>query len=219
MKFRCSQLGKIMTPPRAKKDLLSKTATDYLDEIIIAHKYGREKDIMNKYMQKGLMMEDASITLLSEVTEKFYGKNEQFYENEYIQGTPDVVDDVVIDVKTSWDIFTFSSAEVTRPYYWQLVGYMWLTGIHKAKLAYCLVNAPEELITDELRRLSWKMMMIDTQHPLYIEAEEKVRHNMVFDDIPAKERVKVFDVEFDVEEVEQLKEKIDICREYVLERI
>lgn len=208
-----------MTPPRAKKDLLSKTATDYLDEIIIAHKYGREKDIMNKYMQKGLMMEDASITLLSEVTEKFYGKNEQFYENEYIQGTPDVVDDVVIDVKTSWDIFTFSSAEVTRPYYWQLVGYMWLTGIHKAKLAYCLVNAPEELITDELRRLSWKMMMIDTQHPLYIEAEEKVRHNMVFDDIPAKERVKVFDVEFDVEEVEQLKEKIDICREYVLERI
>ena len=219
MKFRCSQLGKIMTPPRAKKDLLSKTATDYLDEIIIAHKYGREKDIMNKYMQKGLMMEDASITLLSEVTEKFYGKNEQFYENEYIQGTPDVVDDVVIDVKTSWDIFTFSSAEVTRPYYWQLMGYMWLTGIHKAKLAYCLVNAPEELITDELRRLSWKMMMIDTQHPLYIEAEEKVRHNMVFDDIPAKERVKVFDVEFDVEEVEQLKEKIDICREYVLERI
>jgi len=219
MKFRCSQLGKIMTPPRAKKDLLSKTATDYLDEIIIAHKYGREKDIMNKYMQKGLMMEDASITLLSEVTEKFYGKNEQFYENEYIQGTPDVVDDVVIDVKTSWDIFTFSSAEVTRPYYWQLVGYMWLTGIHKAKLAYCLVNAPEELITDELRRLSWKMMMIDTQHPLYIEAEEKVRHNMVFDDIPAKERVKVFDVEFDVEDVEQLKEKIDICREYVLERI
>ena len=148
MKFRCSQLGKIMTPPRAKKDLLSKTATDYLDEIIIAHKYGREKDIMNKYMQKGLMMEDASITLLSEVTEKFYGKNEQFYENEYIQGTPDVVDDVVIDVKTSWDIFTFSSAEVTRPYYWQLMGYMWLTGIHKAKLAYCLVNAPEELITD-----------------------------------------------------------------------
>ena len=63
------------------------------------------------------------------------------------------------------------------------------------------------------------MMMIDTQHPLYIEAEEKVRHNMVFDDIPAKERVKVFDVEFDVEEVEQLKEKIDICREYVLARI
>ena len=219
MKFRCSQLGKIMTPPRAKKDLLSKTATDYLDEIIIAHKYGREKDIMNKYMQKGLMMEDASITLLSEVTEKFYGKNEQFYENEYIQGTPDVVDDVVIDVKTSWDIFTFSSAEVTRPYYWQLMGYMWLTGIHKAKLAYCLVNAPEELITDELRRLSWKMMMIDTQHPLYIEAEEKVRHSMVFDDIPAKERVKVFDVEYDVEDVEKLKEKIDICREYVLERI
>ncbi len=215
MKFRCSKLGSIMTPPKAKKDILSKTCTSYLDELWISLKYGREKDIINKYVQKGIDVEEDSITLYTNVTGRFLVKNEQRFENEYITGTPDIITDRVVDIKSNWDIWTFDKAEMTRDYYWQLMGYMWLTGKKKATLAYCLVDAPEDLIHDELRRLSWRMGMIDTQDPLYVEAEEKVKMNMTFGDIPEEERVKEYHLEYNLDDIEKLKAQIILCLEYL----
>ena len=200
------------------KDLphLSETVKSYLKDIWIAETFGREKDIMNKYMKKGLLAEEDSISLLTKVTGRFYVKNEEKYENEYVIGTPDIVDaDSIIDIKTSWDIWTFSKAEVTKDNYWQLMGYMWLTGRRRSYLNYCLVDAPYELIQDELRKLSWKMMMIDTQDPLYMEAEKKIEDNMKFGDIPAKIRVKTFSVDYLYNDIESLKKRIDVCREYL----
>lgn len=200
------------------KDLphLSETVKTYLKEVYISEVYGRERDIMNKYMKKGLLAEEDSITLLTKVTGRFYVKNEEHFSNEYIKGTPDIVDaDSIIDIKTSWDLFTFGKADVTKDYYWQLMGYMWLTGKKRAYLDYCLVDAPYELIQDELRKLSWKMMMIDTQDPLYLEAEEKIEHAMTFGDIPPNIRVKTFHVDFSYNDIEALKKRIEECRNYL----
>ena len=147
---------------------------------------------------------------------RFHIKNEERHENEYIKGTPDIVDSAsIIDIKTSWDLWTFGKAEVTKDYYWQLMGYMWLTGKTRSYLNYCLVDAPYELIQDELRKLSWKMMMIDTADPLYMEAEEKIKRNMTFDDVPAKIRVKTFSVDYHYDEIEKLKRRIEECREHL----
>lgn len=214
-KFRCSKLGDLMTEPRAKKDILSQTTLTYLNEIFIGEQTGREKDISNKYMMKGLLQEEDSISLLTDVTGKFYIKNAEKFENLYVKGTPDIVDDVIIDIKTSWDIWTFAKAEVSKDYYWQLQGYMWLTGRKKAVLNYCLVNSPDQLIQDELRKLSWKMFMIDPIDPLYLEAEAKTRLNMTFDDIKPEYRVKTFEVDFSEEDIKKLQVRIDDCREYL----
>lgn len=213
--FRCSRLGDLMTEARAKKDLLSQTTISYLNEIFITETTGREKDIMNKYMMKGLMAEEDSITLLANVTEKFYIKNKEKFSNAHVCGTPDIIENVVIDIKTSWDLWTFGKAEVTKDYYWQLQGYMWLTGRKKALLYYCLVDAPEQLISDELRKLSWKMFMIDPIDPLYQEAEEKLKKNMIFDDIVPEHRVKCFEIDFNEKDIEKLKSRIEECREYL----
>ena len=195
---------------------LSETVKTYLKELWIAETYGREKDIMNKYMKKGLLAEEDSITLLTNVLGRFFIKNEERFENEYIKGTPDIIDaESIIDIKTSWDLWTFGKAEVTKNYYWQLMGYMWLTGKKRAYLDYCLVDAPYELIQDELRKLSWKMMMIDTQDPLYLEAEEKIEHAMTFGDIPPNIRVKTFHVDFSYNDIEALKKRIEECRNYL----
>lgn len=194
---------------------LSATVKTYLKKVYIEQVFGREKDIHTKYMEKGLTCEEDSISLLTRVTGRFYAKNEENIQNEYICGTPDLVEDFVEDIKTSWDIWTFGDCGVTKGNYWQVMGYMWLTGKKQARLNYCLVNSPEQLIQDELRRLSWKMLMIDTLDPLYVEAEEKVRRNMEYNDIPEKLRVKTFLVNFDEDEIEALKTRIQHCREYL----
>ena len=214
-KFRCSRLGDLMTEPRAKKDILAQTTITYLDEIFIYETTGREKDISNKYMEKGLLVEEDSISLLTQVTKRFYVKNKEKYENEYVKGTPDIVENVIIDIKSSWDLWTFAKAEVSKNYYWQLMGYMWLTGKTESLLYYCLVDAPDKLLQDELRKLSWKMFMIDPIDPLYVEAEEKVKKNMIFDDINPEHKVKKFEVKYNEWDIEALKKRIGECREYL----
>ena len=214
-KFRCSRLGDLMTDPRAKKDILAQTTISYLDEIFIYETTGREKDISNKYMEKGLLVEEDSISLLTQVTKRFYVKNKEKYENEYVKGTPDIVENVIIDIKSSWDLWTFAKAEVSKNYYWQLMGYMWLTGRTESLLYYCLVDAPDKLLQDELRKLSWKMFMIDPIDPLYVEAEEKVKKNMIFDDINPEHKVKKFEVKYNEWDIEALKKRIGECREYL----
>jgi hypothetical protein len=127
--FRCSANGKLMTEPRTKSEILSETTKKYLIEVFIYYKYQREKDIFNKYIDKGLRVEEDSITLYSEYKNRFYKKNENRFSNEYIAGTPDIIlDNEVIDIKSSYDIFTFYDSKtggLNKNYYWQLQGHIY----------------------------------------------------------------------------------------------
>ncbi len=106
--FRCSSLPTLMTNSRAKDEVLSETAKDYLRELWIREIYGREKyDAKNKFTDKGIQCESDSFDLVKEVSGKTYFKNQKQLENEFIKGTPDLVKPL-IDIKTSWDIWTFS---------------------------------------------------------------------------------------------------------------
>ena len=53
IKFRASQLGKLMTDARTKTGL-SETTKSALLEIAIQNKYNRYKEISNKYIEKGV---------------------------------------------------------------------------------------------------------------------------------------------------------------------
>jgi hypothetical protein len=92
MKIRASQLGKIMTSPRSKGEVLSQTAKTYIQELALEDKYGIRKDINSRYMDKGNLVEDEAIQLASSVLElEFVVKNEEYFSNDYIKGTPDVL--------------------------------------------------------------------------------------------------------------------------------
>lgn len=219
-KFRCSGLGNLMTEPRSKSEVLSETTKSYLLECWVKSKYGREKDISNKYMDKGLFCEEDSLDLVSKVVYKrAVFKNKARYENEFITGTPDLItDDHVLDIKTSWDIFTFFNSEVSKAYYWQLQGYMALTGKRRAELCYCLVDAPEHLIADEKRRLAWRMGLIDPEsNAKYLEKAMQIEINMTFKDIPESDRVIRFNIEYNETDVLKLYARIEQCREYMNE--
>jgi hypothetical protein len=216
--FRASCIGKIMTNSRSKSELLSETCKKYLSEIFIQEKYGRKKEIVNKYVTKGLECEENSIALYSTYKKDIFFKNEQFYKNEFVCGTPDIVDGFkIIDIKSSWSIFTFLDAKdsLNKDYYYQIQTYLALTGKEKGTLAYCLTNTPDCLIQDEKKRLMWKMNVYNDMDKNYLEACAEIDKLCLYDDIPLEERVHEIEIERDEKAIQSIYDRVEECREYM----
>lgn len=216
--FRCSQLGNLMTAPRSKSEVLSETAKTLVQDMFKEKELGIYKEFSSRYTDKGNQNEDLAIELASEVLDwNWILKNEEKFKNDYIVGTPDLVNDTLLaDIKCSWSGATFPMFDTelkNKAYYWQLQGYMWLTGHKQAELVYCLTNTPFEIVESEVRKEHWKLCLID-EDPIVREAVESL-HN--FDHIDNKMKVKRFIVEYDEKAIEQLKEKIEVARAYYQE--
>ena len=218
--IRSSSVGYLMTEPVTKADkeagILSKTAKSHLIEIYIAEKYGRRKDVQTKQMRKGVEVEDDAIALLAQSLGKPLSKNTERFTNEFITGHPDVLDLTetglkVWDVKSSYDLFTFLGNipdKLNSQYYWQLQSYMWLTGATESCIAYCLINTPFGIIEQEKKSLLYKMNVISEESPEYVLEAAKLELNMMFDDIDQKERLLLFPVQRNDEDIELIKDKV-----------
>lgn len=218
-----------MTEPRSKADKdagnLSETAKTHLIDVFVSNRYGRQSDIQNKYIQKGLLVEEDSITLYSRVKKTYYKKNENPLSNEFIKGTPDLYSgksikeaDHIIDIKSSYDIFTFfrnHNNDLNNLYYWQVQGYMWLTGAKSASVAYCLVDTPEQIINDEKRKLMWKMGAATTESEDFIQACGELDRLLTYKDIPLNERMIEFHVDRNEEDISRIEKRVVKGREYL----
>lgn len=224
-KFRASSIGKLMTGSRTK-DPLGETAKAKLLEIYVKEKYGREKETINKYIEKGLAVEEDSITLYSRYKKKFYKKNEERLSNEFLSGTPDLFEGdsineatLIIDIKSSWDIFTFYNVmhkPINHEYLYQLQSYMALTGAKESRLVYCLVSTPEPLILDEMNRLKWKMGVADpSTNEVYQKACEYLDASLRFEDIPISERIIDFIIKRDDVMIDSIYERVKLCRDFL----
>jgi len=216
MKIRCSAIGKIMTSPRSKGEVLSQTTKSYIKELVLEHKYGIRKEINSRYLDKGNMVENESIELTERVLDlDLIVKNESYFENDFICGTPDIImGDTIIDVKSSWSAHTFpfffDEELPNKDYYYQVQGYMALTGATKGIVAYCLINTPEEIVLDEIRRTSWSRHELDVTE----ETEAEVRQQHEFNHIPEVNRVKAYHIERDDEVIQAIYERVKECRNY-----
>jgi len=218
-----------MTEPRSNaardRGELSETAKTHLIDVFVSNKYGRQTDIQNKYIQKGLLVEEDSITLYSRVTKTFHKKNELPLQNEFIKGTPDLYigpsiaqADHIIDIKSSYDIFTFFrnlNSDLNSMYYWQVQGYMYLTGAKSASVAYCLVDTPDVIINDEKRRLMWKMGVATDENTDYMEACRELERLLTYGDIPIEERLIEFFVERNQDDIDRIGRRVEKAREYL----
>ncbi len=146
--------------------------------------YGQRIEYSNKYTSKGWDVEDESIQYLDES----YIKNEEFFEDEYMCGTPDIIlDDMIRDVKNSWDYSTFPLFDTKLPeqnYYWQIQGYMELCDKEKGSIDYMLMDTPDD------DRLTYKHL----GRPL---------------------RIKSFAVDRNPELMKDVAYRVDLCREYI----
>lgn len=214
MKVRCSALGQVMTNSR-KKGELSKTAQSYLKKCLKEELYDTRITFSNKYTVKGIEMEEEAIGLVADRYDLgFLDKNEEHFNNAFITGTPDVItSETVRDIKCSWSLDTFPAFEEdipTKDYYWQLQGYMWLTGKDVAYLDYCLMDTPGHLIYNDIRRVeTFKGVALTDE-----EEEEFVNHLSFSRHEPAL-RVKTFRVERNEEDIEAIKARVEECRTYI----
>lgn len=200
---------------------LSATCKSYLIECYVTAVYGREKDVYSKYMEKGLSVEEDSITLYSLYKKEFFKKNEERLSNAFIEGCPDIRQPKhVRDIKSSWDIFTFFNSRlgnIDPKYDWQLTGYIWLDGAESGTLAYCLIDTPEALINKEANKLMWDMGAATNESPEFLEARATLELNMRFGDIPREERVHEKHVRRDESKINQIPDRVKECREWLSE--
>jgi hypothetical protein len=220
-KFRPSQLDKLMSKPKRQTlfDLnLSDTTKSTLNEIFIKEYYGREKIIISKYLEKGVNQENESISLYRKFSQAFCQKNQEKFENEYLCGTPDLIfDDKVVDIKTNWDIWTFLNSDqkkAKKDYYYQLVAYMLLTEKTKAELAFCLIDNDENTIYQEFQKYKYSKNLEEGSKELQL-AEEKIRKNNTYSDIPVSQRVKVFTFSLEKNIKEKVENQLSSCRQYL----
>lgn len=198
---------------RDSKEILSQTAKAYLTEVYIKEVFGREKDISSKYLEKGLYCEENGIDLLSEKYGTLFLKNKETREGEFIKGTPDIVTKAeIIDIKSSWDIFTFSkSAKTYKDYFWQMQAYMSLFDKQIAKVVFCLSDAPEHLIVSEKNKAMYLNGFL-TGTDEYNNLENLIDLNMTFKDIDSTLRIKEYIIERSDFSISKIKEKVEASR-------
>ena len=206
-KIRCSAIGQIMTSPKSKTDLLSKTTQTYLDEWAKEQIYSRRKLITTKYMDKGNVNEDQAIEFVSTMHPEWplLIKNSEYFEDDFMTGTPDLVfDGQVIDIKCSWDCFTFPLFENYLPeksYYWQLQGYFNLTGAKKGRIIYVLTDTPEEQVNREIK-----------YNP---EKEDEIIAYHSYRGIKDELKIKEFEVLRNDDDIDLIRSRVKECRQYL----
>lgn len=150
LKIRASSLGLIMTEPKLKTEILSVGAKTYIKNLAREFVYNFEEDISSKYMDKGIIVEDAAIALYNRVFFTDYKKNEERKTNDWITGECDIyTGKKIIDIKSSWSLATFpvlSEDGIDKQYEWQGRAYMMLWDCDYFENAYCMVSTPEELL-------------------------------------------------------------------------
>ena len=191
---------------------LGKTGETYIKTWIKEQLYNRHKEIQNKYLQKGNECEDNSLDYIADQLD--YGvlvKNEEYFEDEYFCGTPDVIlKDHLIDVKNSWDCFTFPLFEtsINPAYLYQAQIYMHLTGIHEYELIYVLSDTPQHLIEKE----AYYYCKNNGFEDLDPDVLEKFNKKMTYGDIPDKYRYKVYNISYDKAIIKTIQERTIECR-------
>ena len=218
-------LAKKNAPPE-----LSDTAKSYLREVYISEKYGKDTvggSERSKYTIKGNSVEGNSIKLLNRLDSSLYTKNEDYVFNDFIKGTPDIivkengVAKKIIDIKSSWDLASLLShvaeSSLDSNYYYQVMGYMALTGATEAEVCYCLVSMPDEIINSEKKRIFYLLNPATEDNAEYKKAIQKLEDNMTFDEISEYERVVRFPVQRDEAVINSIYERVRSCRQWLAE--
>lgn len=216
IQFRCSGLGKLMTEPRSKSETLSETAKTFIEEVFNEKELGIYKDVSSRYTDKGIQMEDEAIQFAGNVLGWEFGvfKNEKRLTNEWITGIPDInTDTLLADIKCSFDgtTFPFHKKQIpNKDYFWQLQGYMMLTGHDQAELVYCLMNTPQLIVEDEIRRAHWKLNLLEES----LDLRDAIQNQHNFDHLSDRIRVKRFIVIKDEESQAKIRERVFNANEY-----
>jgi hypothetical protein len=145
---------------KLKAASLSDTAKSHIRQMAAEAIFGVDFTVRSREMDKGTQCEEHGIALYNSVFGKSLVKNTERRRDEYLCGEADMPDvEEVVDIKLAWSVATFplsedDIAETQRNMYeWQLRAYMRLWDKPRGRIAYCLVDTPEDLCKWEDPRL------------------------------------------------------------------
>lgn len=236
---------KVLQKKQKGEDELPPGAITHLDDIFRSQFWKRRRHLTNKYLDKGLLCEQDILDLLSKIDNEFYIKNDEHFQNDYIQGSWDNYLVKIRDTKANYDLKTFEEAELSKLYEWQIHGYSFLAKDHyklenypDGELVYGLVNSPHHHIANEITREFYANGCPDDDNENWIEIKRQIERNHIFDkslfqrdnpayvfqnevwsyDIPAQFRIKKFEVSTKEEDVEHIKRRTLMSRIYLCKK-
>jgi len=207
---------------RDAKPELSSGAKSYLTQLWKEETFQTRKEISSKYTEKGNLVENDAIAFANHhlgwgLLMDFDADSKNRLTNEFITGEPDVnwdANGLLADVKSSWDLFTFPMFEQKLPnpdYYWQGMGYLALSGKSSFQLVYCLMDTPEHLILDAIRKEEYKRCEIE----LPVEVEQEIRWSMTFSHLEPAQRMRVWTLGAVQSEIEAIYTQVGMARDYL----
>lgn len=217
-----AKIGKIeaqieMLMPLRDAPHLSRTCISYLESWVSEFVYGRKVEFDSKYTKKGNEVEyDALIYASGHIPEiGLPTKNDEWRSDDWIQGTADLVTDkYIFDNKASWSHTTFPLYAMEIPetdYEWQVLGYMAIYKKPNGRVVYTLMSMPDEMIRKEAK---WIL------GPEYTQAEyEEFAAKFQYDEMPPYLRIKQFEVCYDEEKMQAIRNRVEQCRQYIKENI
>lgn len=211
------------------KIILSDTCIGYLMDVYAWETGGRirvGKELDIEYLQRGKMVEQECIDLLSFVENTIYEKNKERIYNDFLSGEPDIfvgkeiyASSKVTDIKSCQDHPTFLckvNTGLENGQTEQLQGYGDITGAQDLEVANCLVNLPEIQVMDKKYKLVRKLGCATDESPEFKEVWPGLYRSMVFDDIPPALRVYKLKVEpFTPFERQAVYARVKVCREWL----
>lgn len=196
MIIRASMVGKLMASP--DKDKMPAQAITACNEIISQHVLNWKPKLDMYAVKKGIQCEDESIDLLGQYDDEFYVKNVERVTKGHLTGECDINHNgTIIDIKTAYSRATMHlNLKASSLYEWQLRAYMYLYDVSSARLVYCLVDTPPDLIkaNDDP---DWHTV---GELPLYL-------------------RVADVAIERDLELENLMLKRIDLCGQYIMDGI
>lgn len=217
----------------AKRDNpdLTEGMKTYCKSWLKEYKYGRREEVKTKYIDKGNLTEEDGFTLMClELGLGMVYKNDVRLSNDYIMGECDLNHeerDTVFDNKSSWSLDQFPMFDDVIPnkdYEYQIQGYMDLYNRNNGCVVYTLNDIPFELLAKELKwiddhtdrakkaknyiftRAVWE----SARSEFFSDAED-----IEFIEIPRSERIKTFYFKKDLELINDVYKRVEMCRVYI----
>jgi len=213
-----------------KVEGIAATGISKLKDIYTKEKWGKEiiniaKDYVPALLN-GTLSESKSLQVISDMDGVKYKCHKALIKNRYLKGILDCYSgtsikkiDKVIDIKTAASMQSLLSLvrdeETKSKYYWQIMGYLAITGAEEGEVCHCLVSYSERIITDEINKFLFRAKNLGFNGE-YIDAQiQRIKFNLTFDEIPIEQRVVRFNVVRDEQAIKSIYGKVKFCRKWL----
>lgn len=205
---------------------LSKTAINLLTRRFAYERFAKFSASKGKnftWSEKGNLLEQEGIEMLSKLDKVYYCKNMDIVTNDYLLGKCDIHSperSAILDIKVAWNINTFLStlnAPLKALYWYQMQGYLELYDLPFGEVCFCLLSTPEDMVERERLKLLNKYVFGEISRDDFDKTLETLNLSMSYSKLPLKKRVIRFRVDRDKSIIPKIYKKVERCREWLHE--